>query len=118
MGLRSDEPAVGQDPPDRRDRGSGAEALLEVEGDRGRAGVVPGALEFLGDLDDLVLDLDRGPLRAGVRTPGPRRERRVTFTPVAADESIDPLPGQPVVGRDLPGTPMLALDAGPASREM
>ena len=43
-------------------------ALLEVERDGGRAGVVTGALEFLVDLDDEVLDGVGGPLWAGVRS--------------------------------------------------
>ena len=37
--LWGDEPAAGQDPPDRRHRGGGAVTAVEVRGDRGGAGV-------------------------------------------------------------------------------
>ncbi|MDQ1626630.1 MAG: hypothetical protein QOI54_374 [Actinomycetota bacterium] len=46
--------------------------LDEVEGDRGRAGLVPAAVEFLAQRDDLLLERPGGALRAVDRTPGPR----------------------------------------------
>jgi len=38
--------------------------LFEVVGDRCRAGLVAGPVEFLADRDDLIFDRDRGAVRA------------------------------------------------------
>jgi hypothetical protein len=47
-------------------------ALVEMSGDRGRAVLVPAAVELFAQRDDLVLDgLDRA-AGAVVRPPGPR----------------------------------------------
>jgi hypothetical protein len=54
--LGGDEPAGGQDPPDRAHRRRGAVALLEVERDRRRAGFMPVLVQVLADLHDLVLE--------------------------------------------------------------
>ena len=62
--LRGDEPAGGQDPPDRADRRSRAVALLKVERDGGRAGLMAIAVELFADRDDLLLDRSGGLLRA------------------------------------------------------
>ena len=53
-----------KDPPDRRDRRAGAVAARQVIGDRVGAGIQALIGERLAKLDDLVLDLDRGLLRA------------------------------------------------------
>ena len=67
VGLGSDEPAVGEDPPDRRGRRAGAVAALEMERDRGRAGLMAGSCQVLAELDDLVLNRDRGALGRALR---------------------------------------------------
>jgi hypothetical protein len=56
VGLRGDEPAGSQDPPDRRHRRGAAVAPLQMEGNSRRPGFMTGLVEALADLDDLVLD--------------------------------------------------------------
>jgi hypothetical protein len=57
VGLGGDEPASGQDPPDGAHRRAVSMALVEMERDRGRAGLVPVPVEVLADGDDLLFDL-------------------------------------------------------------
>ena len=83
--LRGDEPAVGQDPPDRGDRRAAAVALLEMRRDRRRTGLVAGPVELLADGDDLVLDprgvccgLRNGRRDRGCRPASPSARYRCT----------------------------------------
>jgi hypothetical protein len=69
MRLWRDEPAIRQNPPDRRDRRRGAVPLLEVERDRGSTGVVTVAVELLAHRDDRVLHRASRLPWAGVRAP-------------------------------------------------
>jgi len=61
--LGSDEPALGQDPPDRGDGRNATTAPFEMERDGRRAGFVAGLVEVFADGDDLVLDRSVSPVR-------------------------------------------------------
>jgi hypothetical protein len=81
--LGGDEPAGVQDPPDRRDRRCAAVPLAEVEGDGGRAGLVPATGQLLAELDDLVLDLDRRAPGTSQRPAGPRRQPGLALSQIS-----------------------------------
>jgi len=75
-------------------------ALLEVERDRRRAGLMTVAVELLADRDDPVFDGDRGLLRAAAGPPGPRLQAGVALGEVALDHGDDPPPADLVVPGD------------------
>ena len=82
--LRGDEPAGGQDPPDRRDRRGVPMPHLKVSRDRRRAGLVPVLVEVLADRDDLVLQHGPSLRRAGQRTTWPWNQPGIALGQVTA----------------------------------
>ena len=78
VGLGSDEPALGQDPPDRADRRAVPVSSLEMKRDGRRAGLVAGLVEVFADGDDLVFDRRVSPVRvsATVAAIAVRDQRR------------------------------------------
>jgi hypothetical protein len=67
VGLRGDEAAGGQDPPDGADRRRRLVGAQQVAADGVGAGFVAVPVQVLADPDDLVLDLARGLPGTGVR---------------------------------------------------
>jgi hypothetical protein len=101
-GLRGDEPATGQHPPDRRDSRQGFHAGCgQVGADRLGAGVQALLRQVLAQPDDLVLEVQADRARVGVGSLGPRSERGLAFGFVAVEELLDPVAGDLVVAGDL-----------------
>jgi hypothetical protein len=98
LGLGGDEPATGQDPPDRRHRRGIEAATAKVVGDRVRAGIQALIVELLAQRDDRVFNRDGHPASVAHRPPAPRDKPRLPLGRVAAaelvanDSDIDPPP--------------------------
>jgi hypothetical protein len=75
--------------------------LGEVERDGRRAGLVPAPVQLLGDLDDLVLDLDRRAPRTAQRPAGPRFQPGLALGQVPLHQRDHPAAGAPVLAGDL-----------------
>jgi hypothetical protein len=84
----------------------------QVGADGVRAGVQPLAGQLLAEPDDLILELDGDRPRAGVRTPRPRLERGLTLGLVPGDELADPESGDVVVAGHLALGASLDDDSG------
>ncbi len=73
--IRHDELAASQHSPDRGARRHMVVARREVERDRVRSGVPAGVVELFAELDDLVIEIDRGAVRDAVRGSRARLDR-------------------------------------------
>jgi len=97
LGLGDDKATEGEDPPDRRDRGSHAVVLSEVERDRVGARIQALLGQGLPQLDDLLFELDRGPVGAPSRSPAPRLQPYLPFCLEPPDQFVHPLARDPIV---------------------
>jgi hypothetical protein len=89
-----------------------ARALLQVRGDRGGAGLVPAAVEFLAQGEDLLLHLPCGAVRARPWTPRPRRQAGFAFGEEPLHQGDHPAAGEPVGSGDLGLRAALHQDRG------
>jgi hypothetical protein len=99
--LRADEPAGAQDPPDRRHRGCASVPGAQVRGDGRSAGFVPVFVEVLADLDDLVLDITRGPGGLAMRASGSRSKPGLALREISLYQGDDPPARDAIVAGDL-----------------
>jgi len=101
VGLGGDEPAPGQDPPDRRDRRRLGHAALQVEPDGLGAVVMAQLVELFAYGHDLVLEGLRDPLRAPVRSTGSGLQPGFAFGHKALHQDLNPPARNPIVAGDL-----------------
>src|SRR5207249_11545769 len=89
--LRGDEASPRQDPPDRRDRRDRLAPVVPLQVHRDRLGtrIQPAVAQLLAELDDLVFQSLRGPVRAPVWSSRSRLESLLSFSIEASAELVD-----------------------------